>query len=296
MMLRTGFSVSLAFGGSAYIAVVMPPSRVKLVQPYWRVMSHSRDLLKRRDSTQGMAFTSAVPRVISWALAWVSDSPLTAWLLVDATLSMAQADAARPDVSRLEAAKGLAACVIELAVRQGDRFGLVAISGEGLNLVPAGAGPRHRDRCLLDLHQLQAQGQWPSSTQLRPVWERMAAGSLVLALSDFFDEGCVALVEQLAAARREVSSIGILTTEERDFPFRGGHRFVDSETGAELLADGAAARDDFLARFSSARQALASRLAAAGIRHVDYVVDHALDAPLRRLFPARSGRIAPEPA
>ena len=224
------------------------------------------------------------------------DSPLTAWLLVDATLSMAQADAARPDVSRLEAAKGLAACVIELAVRQGDRFGLVAISGEGLNLVPAGAGPRHRDRCLLDLHQLQAQGQWPSSTQLRPVWERMPAGSIVLALSDFFDEGCVALVEQLAAARREVSSIGILTTEERDFPFRGGHRFVDSETGAELLADGAAARDDFLARFSNARQALASRLAAAGIRHVDYVIDHALDVPLRRLFAARGSRLAPEPA
>lgn len=224
------------------------------------------------------------------------DSPLVAWLLIDATASMAQADAARPDWTRLDAARSLAACVIELALRQGDRFGLIAINGEGLQLVTAAAGPRHRDRCLLVLRQLQAQGAWPPEEKLRPVWERIGAGALVLALSDFFDDGCVALVERLAAARREVSTVQILTAEERDFPFRGGHRFVDPESGAQLLSDGAAARDDFLHRFAEARQALAKRLAAGGIRHADYLLDQPLDAPLRKLFPARSGRTAPEPA
>ena len=53
------------------------------------------------------------------------ESPLAVWLLVDATASMAQEDATRPGWSRLSAAKGLAACVAELALRQGDRFGLV---------------------------------------------------------------------------------------------------------------------------------------------------------------------------
>src|SRR5688572_33397554 len=72
------------------------------------------------------------------------DSPLTAWVLVDATASMGQADAERPQWSRLDAARALAACVLELAVRQGDRFGVAAISGDGLRLVPAGAGPRHQ--------------------------------------------------------------------------------------------------------------------------------------------------------
>jgi len=224
------------------------------------------------------------------------DSPLTAWLLIDATASMAQGDTARPGMSRLDAAKTLSACVIELALRQGDRFGIAAVAGDGLHLVPAGIGPRHRDRCLLELYKLRAQGAWPMQIALRPIWERIGAGALVLALSDFFDEGCVALVESLAAARREVSSIQLLTVEERDFPFRGGHRFFDSETGDELLSDGAAARDDFLQRFAAARAVLASRLASAGIRHVEHVLDQPLDAPLRRLFPARSGRIAPESA
>jgi uncharacterized protein (DUF58 family) len=214
------------------------------------------------------------------------DSPLTAWVIVDCTASMAQGDAARPGWSRLDAARALAACVFELALRQGDRFGLAAIGGDGLRLVPPGAGPRQRDRCLLELHGLSARGDWPAENTLRPLWERIAAGHLVLVLSDDFDDGTVQLCERLAAARREVLNLQILTAEERDFPFRGGHRFRDPESGAELLSDGAAARADFLAHFAQARRELAARLAASGIRHTAHVLDEALDAPLRRLFAA----------
>ncbi|TNJ35640.1 DUF58 domain-containing protein [Arenimonas terrae] len=214
------------------------------------------------------------------------DSPLTAWVVVDCTASMAQGDAARPGWSRLEAARALAACVFELALRQGDRFGLAAVGGDGLRLVPPGAGPRQRDRCLLELQGLRAHGDWPAETALRPLWERIAAGHLVLVLSDDFDEGTVQLCERLAAARREVLNLQILTAEERDFPFRGGHRFRDAETGAETLSDGASAREGFLAAFAQARRALSARLAASGIRHTAHVLDEALDAPLRRLLAA----------
>ena len=89
------------------------------------------------------------PRMVDWKLYARSDrffvreserdSPLTAWVLVDATASMGQADDTRPDWSRLDAARALAACVLELALRQGDRFGVAAIAGDGLVLVPAGA-------------------------------------------------------------------------------------------------------------------------------------------------------------
>ncbi|WP_374473485.1 DUF58 domain-containing protein [Arenimonas sp.] len=212
------------------------------------------------------------------------DSPLTAWVLVDATASMAQGDAARPGWTRLDAARALAACVFELALRQGDRFGLAAISGDGLHLVPPGAGPRHRDRCLLELQGLRARGEWPDETRLRPLWERIGAGQLVLLLGDDFDEGAMVLMEKLSAARREVLNIQLLTAEERDFPFRGGHRFRDPETEAELIGDGVAARADFLARFAAAREALQGRLAASGVRRVEYFLDQPLDAPLRRLL------------
>ncbi|HVI59744.1 MAG TPA: DUF58 domain-containing protein [Luteimonas sp.] len=236
------------------------------------------------------------PRQVDWKLYARSDrffvreaereSPLAAWLLIDASASMAQADEARPGWSRLDAAKALAACTIELALRQGDRFGIAAVGGDGLQVVPAGSGARHRDRCLLALHRLRANGAWPDAERLRPLWEAIAAGSLALLLGDCFDEAAVALAERLSAARREVVAIQLLTVGERDFAFRGGHRFRDPETGEELLGDGVALRAGFLARFAAARQALDRRFDAAGIRHAAHVLDEPLDAPLRALFGA----------
>ena len=40
------------------------------------------------------------------------ESPVAVWILIDASASMAQADAARPDWSRLDAAKALAASLM----------------------------------------------------------------------------------------------------------------------------------------------------------------------------------------
>ena len=240
------------------------------------------------------------PRQIDWKLYARSDkffvreaerdSPLIVWCLIDATASMAQSDAANPGWSRLQAAKALTACVIELALKQGDRFGLIAVNDKGLVVVNAGSGTRHRDQCLLELHKLKAQGSWPDETQCRPIWERIGANTLVLLLSDDYDDACVSLAERLAVARREVLSVQILTAEERDFPFQGGHRFRDAETDTELLTDAAASRTGFIEQFAAAKKTLSARFAASGINHVEYMLDQPLDTPLRKFFLPRNSR------
>ena len=216
------------------------------------------------------------------------ESPLAVWILIDASASMAQEDAARSGWSRLDAAKALAACIGELAMRQGDRFGLVVLRDDGLRLIAPDTGTRQRDRLLLELHGLSARGSFPANEQLTPLWDRVGAHDLVVMLSDCFDEAGVALMQRLSAARREVLVIQLLTVEERDFPFRGGYRFRDPETGEELLGDGAALRADFLRRFGEAREALDAQLDSSGIRHASYVLDQELDVPLRRLFGSRA--------
>ena len=213
------------------------------------------------------------------------ESPLTVWIVLDATASMSQRDGGRG--TRFDAARRLAACIAELALRQGDRFGLLVLHGDGVRLVSPGNGTRQRDQLLLALHGLTAGGVFPAVEKLAPVWERIGAGDLVLALSDGFDEAMIALIERLAAARREVLAIQLLTAEERDFPFTGGHRFRDPETGEELLGDTAALRADYLQRFGDAQRLLDARLDASGIRHARYYTDQPLDLPLRRLFGAR---------
>lgn len=215
------------------------------------------------------------------------ESPLSVWILLDASASMAQEDAARPGWSRLDAAKALAACLGELALRQGDRFGWVALRDAGLQLAAPATGARQRDRLLLEMHALSAHGGFPAVEQLAPLWDRVGAHDLVIMLSDCFDPACLELMQRLAAARREVLAIQLLTVEERDFPFRGGYRFRDPETGEELLGDGIALRADFLKRFGEARDSLHAQLDASGIRHAGYVLDQEPDVPLRRLFGSR---------
>ncbi len=212
------------------------------------------------------------------------DSPLTVWVLLDASASMAQADESRPDWSRLDAGKALAAAIAEVAVRQGDRVGLGVLNDRDLRLVPAAAGTRQRDRILLELHGVRAQGVFPGEGSLLPLWARIGADELVVIIGDFFDEACTTLAGRLAGARRDVAAIQLLAVAERDFPFHDGCRFRDPETGEELPGDGRALREGFLTRFGAAQRALRARLDAAGIRHATHVLDEPLERPLRRLF------------
>ena len=110
-------------------------------------------------------------------------------------------------------------------------------------------------------------------------------------LSDCFDDAVVEMAEKLAAAGRDVCIVQVLMADERDFPYRGGHLFVDTETDASLLGDADALRDDYLQRFAEARGALQARCARAGIRFTSHVADAPVDAPLQALF-AAPGRSA----
>ncbi len=260
---------------------------------------------RSRDKGAGLEFSQYrsyepgdEPRRIDWKLYARSDrffvreaerdSPLTVWVLLDASASMAQADEGHPDWSRLDAGKALAAAIAEVAVRQGDRVGLAVLRGDGLRLEPAATGSRQRDRLRMALHALEASGDFPDASRLLPLWERIGAGDMVVFIGDCFDEAGIMLVERLAAARREVLAIQLLTVGERDFPFADGRRFRDPETGEELPGDGRALRDAFLARFGEAKRALQARFVAAGIRHAVHVLDEPLALPLRRLFPTHA--------
>ncbi|NBB25923.1 DUF58 domain-containing protein [Porphyrobacter sp. SLTP] len=234
------------------------------------------------------------PRRIDWKLFARSDkffvreaeeeSPIAIWILLDASASMAQADRARPDWSRFDAAKLLGLCIAELAMQQGDRFGWIALQESALGVADPHAGRAQAGRMQIDFSRLEAAGTFPDDATLAPLWERIGARDLVLFVSDCFDDSGIALIERLAKAGREVVAIQLLTTEERDFPFDGGFRFRDQESGAELISDGAALRDTFLSRFAAARAALDERLDKAGIRHATAFIDEPIDRSLHVVF------------
>ena len=238
------------------------------------------------------------PRQVDWKLFARSDryyvreadreSPLVAWVVLDASGSMGQTDQARPRVSRLDVARGVAACALQVALQGGDRFGVLAFNQQQLQAIPAGAGSRHRDRCLLALDAVQPDGRWPDALRMAAAWERLAPRSLVLLLSDCFDDAAIEMAEKLAVAGREVCMVQLLMADERDFPYRGGHLFVDTEASTSLLGDADSLRDDYLQRFAHARAALQARCTRTGIRLVAQFADEPMDASMQSVFGQRA--------
>lgn len=248
------------------------------------------------------------PRRVDWKLYARSDryfvreatreSPLTVWLLIDASASMRHHDRARPDWSKLDAAKTLALCLADIALQHGDAFGLATIGGNtpgGVQLLSADSSLAQRTRLQLALHALQAGGGGTASAVLRPLWQRWHADTLLILLSDDFDDALLDAITDFAASGRDVHSIGLLGADERDFPYPAGHLFRDPETGHERQIDAPALRAEFLARFAAARQALQQRCDTAGMRHLDYVLDAPLAEPLRALYGPAGRGTGPHP-
>jgi uncharacterized protein (DUF58 family) len=239
-------------------------------------------------------------RLIDWKLYARSDrffvrdaereSPVTVWIVLDASASMAQADLATPDWSRFDAARRLAAALIAVALAQGDRFALIVIGGDDPMAFAPASGPRHRDRLHLALARQTAGGvaDWAGAQSL--LGERIARDDVAILLTDGFDQAFADAAEALAASGRDLCVVRILTADERDFPFDSGYRFLDPESGASVIGDGAALRDDYLARFAAARAALAARFETAGVRHAEHFVDESADLPIAGLFRAGPGR------
>jgi uncharacterized protein (DUF58 family) len=234
------------------------------------------------------------PRHIDWKLYARSDryfvresqseAGLSVWVTLDCSASMLQADVAAPSRSKFDAARALGAAVIEIALRQGDRFGLLCIGQDALEWVPLGRGPQHRNRCALVLMRRTCGGAWPALAALRGAWSRIDPAAVVVGIGDGFDPAATQFALQLAATRRDVRSIALTCVDERDFELRGPLLLEDPETGARLETDGAQARDDFRASFQAARAALARELAAGGVRHVEHVLDQPLERPLRAVL------------
>ena len=211
------------------------------------------------------------------------ESPVALWVVLDASASMGQADAGRPDWTRFDAARRLIAAIIEVALRQGDRFGVVVAGAEGADVVPPSGERRHRDRIRLALAPLKPHGVPRWEPDLKIVGERIARGDLVIFVSDGFDDAGVAAAERLAMSGRDVAFVQLLTGDERDFPFDRSLRFRDPESGAERAGEGRSLRDDFLSRFAEARAALRARLEARGVRFVEHFSDRDPDRAIQDL-------------
>lgn len=240
------------------------------------------------------------PRHIDWKLYARSDrlhvrdaeqeGPLAIWIVVDCSASMQQSDPADPQLNKLARARLLTACLLEVALRQGDRFGLISIDANGLQVTALGSGRGQRDRCMHALGELQPQGELPALRQLANTARHVESGALAIVLGDGFDDNLAEMIRQLAHGQRDVVVINLLTRQECELPDDGLYRLQDPETGAQRVIDLAAARSGYLQRFNAHRKALARLFDDAGVRHLEHRLDEPPEQPLLGLFAHARGR------
>jgi uncharacterized protein (DUF58 family) len=152
-------------------------------------------------------------------------------VLLDTSKSMGFASG---EVSKLEYAKFLAACLAYLSHRQRDRVGIVTFDEEIVSYVPASA--KHFNVLLQTLDRAKAERPGRLLPMLQRTAEHFRRRSIVALISDLYENP-----DDLLDALKPYSFLGndlvvfhVLDQAEIDFPYRDSSRFQDLESGEEV--------------------------------------------------------------
>lgn len=174
-----------------------------------------------------------------------ADTNLRCYLAVDASASMRYTS--QPEGgTRFDYARRLAGTLAHMLVHQGDAVGLSTLGPKPVDLPP-----RHTPSHLRQLYQLLADAKPSGEAELvqglHDFAERIRSRALVVIISDLFTEAGPLLdaIKHLRFYKHDVAIFHLLDRQEFDFDFTRPVRFVDMETGADLITDPTVVREAY---------------------------------------------------
>jgi len=203
---------------------------------------------------------------------------------LDASASM---DYGSDGVTKFDYARFLVASLAWLAQRQGDRIGLVTLSGDVVDVVPPST--RHLNLILHTLGRVKAKGPGRIPLTLEKVAQLRSRTGIVVLVSDCYEDPAV-LRRALGGMRsrgNDVVVFHVIDRAERDLPWSAPGNFEDSETGARMPLRPDDLRKQYQEIFRGHRAEL---LRECGRENIDYSAietDQPLDAALRTFLDLR---------
>lgn len=170
-------------------------------------------------------------------------------------------------VRKLDYARMLSACLLYLSRRQRDRVGVITFDSALLDYVPASA--KHLELALHTVQRREPGGQGDLAGPLRKVAEMVRRRSILVLVSDCYDEPDVT-VRALSALRdrgHDLIVFHVLDPTELTFPFEEASPFEDLETGERAPVVPATMREEYRTLIREHCDVLARRL---GDNRVDY--------------------------
>lgn len=222
------------------------------------------------------------------------ESNINVWLVIDSSNSMLQQSVhSQPDDPRswhkLDYARTLLATLSYLAQQQGDAIGLLNLSQDNPQFLPAHNGAQHWRKVLLALARIKAGGTFPAAQTLLKPLARLQDNALVIVVSDFYqhNQDILAFMRKLNSSKTEVMAIQLESDDEVLFPYEGLIRFEDLESHQSRLLWAKDAKRDYLAARAEFNHVLASQLNQAQIGHTIANIDKPLDATLHQILSLR---------
>ena len=163
---------------------------------------------------------------------------ITAWIIVDANPSM---HFGTRRVTKYQLALEFAAIAARICTRHGDKVGALAVSSNGVKLIPAGSGRQQALRIVDQLSKLEGQravSQTNLGTALEQVAKTLRRRGLVFVISDFLEPP--ALWEKNLSRlgiKHDLIAVRTIDPVERELPKVGGARFRDPVSSRETWVD-----------------------------------------------------------
>jgi uncharacterized protein (DUF58 family) len=215
------------------------------------------------------------------------ETNLRAVIAVDQSASMAYASDGM--IPKFTYATYLAAALSYLAMLQKDAVGLALYDQSLQAYYPPRARRSYVGELLTALDRAQTSQHTNTARSLELLAERLHRRSLVIIISDFFDD-----LDQIATSlkhfrhdRHEVIAIQVLDPRELDFRFGIAATFRDLETGDEMITQPIQVRSAYTAALEEFVRALQSQCYNANIDFIQATTDQPYDQLLREYLVRR---------
>ena len=215
------------------------------------------------------------------------ESNFRGYLVLDASRSM---DFGPGATNKFFYGRLLAACLASLMLAQTDAPGL-AITGlhDRVPWIAPSTRPDQLERLFHELQTTRADGRIPGLGDLGPVTAECRARSLAVWITDGYcdPEEAANLLRQFRLRDTDVLVFHLLHPDEMNPPYEGETLLTDSETGEEMLVDGAQLRRDYLPRLAAFLADMETLCVGHETHYCRIVTDEPLDHALHRYLAAR---------
>jgi uncharacterized protein (DUF58 family) len=162
------------------------------------------------------------------------ETNLKAYIILDSSRSMSFTS--NPKINKLDYSKTLAASLAYLMVKQRDAAGLINYSSKVEHVLIPKATKSYLIEIIKTLNSIQASDTTNTALALNRIAEKIKRRSLVIIISDFFDEIelTIKALKNFSFLKNEVIIFQLLDPLEMSFGFQKDSIFVDLETNEKI--------------------------------------------------------------